>query len=162
MQNKAIFVDRDGTIIFDHGYIKGPEKVDLLPKAKEAIDLLKRSGFMVFITTNQSGVGRGMMTSKDVEKVNTRLLELLSPRSVDGILICEHSPEENCNCRKPKTGLVEPVIKKYNIDAARSYSIGDKDSDKELGNNIGGTGIKLGEKGINTLWDAALLISSKK
>lgn len=161
MLNKAVFVDRDGTIIFDYGYIKDPEKVDLLPKAKEALGLLKKSGFMVFIITNQSGVGRGMMTSKDVSMVNQRLMELLSPMTIDGILVCEHSPEDDCNCRKPRTGLVDDIIKRHKIDPASSYAIGDKDSDRDLGRNIGGKGIKLGEHGIKTLWDAALFISSK-
>ena len=162
MSNKAVFLDRDGTIIFDHGYIKEPSLVNVLPKAKDAIDVLKKAGFMIFIVTNQSGVGRGMMSTSDVDNVNKELLNKLSPNSIQDVLICYHAPQDNCNCRKPKTGLIDTVIKKYNIDTKHSYSIGDKDSDKELGKNIGGKGIKLGEKGIKDLWDAAILISSKR
>ena len=162
MSNKAVFLDRDGTIIFDHGYIKDPSLVNVLPKAKDAIDVLKKDGFMIFIVTNQSGVGRGMMTISDVNNVNKELLNKLSPNSIQDILICYHAPKDNCNCRKPKTGLIDTIIKKYDIDTMHSYSIGDKDSDKALGENIGGKGIKLGEKGIKDLWDAAILISSKK
>lgn len=162
MSNKAIFLDRDGTIIFDHGYIKDPNLVELLPKAKEALQLLKNAGFKIFITTNQSGVGRGMMTISDVQKVNTKMTELLGDDLITEILICQHDPNENCECRKPKIGLIKKVDKKYDIDLKASYSIGDKDSDKELGINMGGKGIKLGEDGITSIWDAAIKISSKK
>ncbi len=162
MLNRAVFIDRDGTIIFDHGYIKDPLLVELLPKAKEALNLLKKSGFMLFVVTNQSGVGRGMMTISDVQKVNTRMLELLGDNLITEILICPHAPHENCECRKPKTGLIEKISEKYKLDLKASYAIGDKNADKELGENIGGKGIKLGEHNTESLWAAAVEISSKK
>ena len=158
MANKAVFIDSDGTIIYDHGYIKDPEKVNLLYGAKEAIQLLRSNGFMIFIVTNQSGVARGMMTASDVEKVNQKLLYAIGSRLIDDILICTHGPDENCSCRKPGTALVEKAAKAHKIDLEQSYAIGDKDSDKELGIKMGGTGIKLGEDGIKTLLDAAKLI----
>jgi histidinol-phosphate phosphatase family protein len=113
---------------------------------------------MVFIVTNQSGVARGMMTVDDVNKVNEKMLSLLGKGLIDDILICTHGPDENCSCRKPGTTLVERAAKEHGIDLSRSYSIGDKDSDKELGVKMGGNGIKLGEKGIKTLLDAAKTI----
>ena len=155
MSNKAVFIDRDGTIIYDHGYIKDPSKVDILDGAKEAIGLLKSNGFIVFIATNQSGVARGMMTIDDVNKVNEKMLSLLGKGLIDDILVCTHGPDENCSCRKPGTTLVKKAAKEHKIDLSRSYSIGDKDSDKELGIKMGGKGIKLGENGIKTLLDAA-------
>lgn len=158
MSNKAVFIDRDGTIIYDYGYIKDPQKVNLLYGAKEAIQLLRSKGFMIFIVTNQSGVARGMMTTADVEKVNQKLLSEIGISLIDDILICTHGPDEKCACRKPGTALVEKAAKEYKIDLEQSYAIGDKDSDKELGIRMGGTGIKLGEEGIKTLLDAAKLI----
>lgn len=162
--NKAIFLDRDGTLIFDHGYIKDPNKVELLPDVVEAIDIFLKEGFLIFIVTNQSGVGRGMMTIEDVKTVNEKLIQVLGNNKIKEILVCPHSPKENCECRKPKTKLVDIVIRNYKISSAGSYSVGDKDSDKELGFNLGGTGIKLGENGLNTLLDVAKYISktSKK
>jgi D-glycero-D-manno-heptose 1,7-bisphosphate phosphatase len=74
MSNRAIFLDRDGTIIIDHGYIKDPAKVDIMPGISEAIDLLTDNGFLLFIVTNQSGIGRGLMTKSDVNKVNDKML----------------------------------------------------------------------------------------
>jgi len=155
MANKAVFIDRDGTIIYDHGYIKDTNKVNLLDGAKEAIKLLRSKGFMIFIVTNQSGVARGLMTVSDVENVNQKLLSMIGTSLIDDILICTHGPDAKCACRKPGTALVEKAAKEYKIDLAQSYAIGDKDSDKELGVKMGGTGIKLGENGIKTLLDAA-------
>ena len=154
MSNKAAFIDRDGTIIHDYGYIKDPDKVELLEGAKKALGLLKAHGFMVIIVTNQSGVARGMMTIEDVSKVNKRLLDLVGTDLIDDILICTHGPDDNCSCRKPGTDLVKKAAKKHNIDLHSSFAIGDKDSDKELGTNMGGSGIKLGEGNISTLLEA--------
>jgi len=155
MANKAVFIDRDGTIIYDRVYIKDPNMVNILDGAKDAIKLLRKNGFMTFIVTNQSGVGRGMMTIADVEKVNQKLLAMIGSSLIDDILICTHAPDAKCDCRKPGTALVQKAAKEYKIDLTKSFSIGDKDSDKELGTKMGGTGIKLGENGIKTLLDAA-------
>jgi D-glycero-D-manno-heptose 1,7-bisphosphate phosphatase len=155
---KAVFLDRDGTIIIDHGYIKDPDKVELLPNALEALDILLNDGFLIFIITNQSGIGRGIMSIEDVNSVNKKLLELLGTNKIKEILICPHSPEDNCDCRKPKTKLVDLVIQNYKISPVDSYSVGDKDSDRDLGYNFGGTGIKLGENGLKTLFDVAKYI----
>ncbi len=165
MLNKAVFIDRDGTIIYDHGYINDPSKVDLLEGAKEAISLLRDNGFMIFVVTNQSGVARGMMTINDVNKVNEKMLSVLGKDLIDDVLICTHGPDDKCSCRKPGTALVEKAAKDYKIDLSASYSVGDKDSDRDLGTRMGGKGIKLGEKeGIRTLLDAAKIIvkESKK
>jgi len=155
MLNKAVFIDRDGTIIYDHGYTKDPNNVNILDGAKEAIKLLRSKGFMIFIVTNQSGVARGMLTISDVDKVNKKLLSMIGNNLIDEILICTHGPDAKCSCRKPGTALVEKAAKEYKIDLTQSFSIGDKNSDKELGIKMGGTGIKLGEDGIKTLLDAA-------
>lgn len=155
MPNKAVFIDRDGTIIYDHGYLKDPNRVNLLDGAKDAIKLLKAKGFMIFIVTNQSGVARGMMTVSDVDKINEKLLSMIGIGLIDDILICTHGPDAKCSCRKPGTALVEKAAKEHKIDLSLSYAVGDKDTDKELGTKMGGTGIKLGENGVKTLLDAA-------
>ncbi|MFH1223067.1 MAG: HAD family hydrolase [Pseudomonadota bacterium] len=153
--HKAVFLDRDATLIFDHGYMKDPKLVEVLPGVEQALQIFIKNGFKLFIVTCQSGVGRGMMTMDDVKKVNERVLELLGKDTFIDILICPHSPEDKCKCRKPGTLLVEQTAKKHNIDLKSSYSIGDKVSDKELGINMGGTGIRLGENGIKNLLDSA-------
>jgi D-glycero-D-manno-heptose 1,7-bisphosphate phosphatase len=158
--NKAVFLDRDGTIIKDTNYIKDAKKVELLEDSLKAINLLVKNNFLIFIVTNQSGVGRGLMTKDDVNQVNKKVLSLIGEDKIEKILICYHKPEDNCQCRKPKTGLIEPIIKKYNIK--KFYSIGDKDSDKKLAENLNQKGIKLGEKNINTLLDAVKFILKQK
>ena len=162
MSSKAVFIDRDGTMIFDHGYIRDPKKVEILPNVIDALGLLLKNGFLVFVVTNQSGIGRGMMTVSDVDNVNNRMLELIGRNKIKEILMCPHGPEENCPCRKPGTKLVEEAAKKYKLDLLHSYSVGDKDCDKELGQRFGGFGIKLGEHGINDLLDAVNFILKKE
>ncbi len=162
MANKAVFLDRDGTIIVDHGYIKDPQKVDILPGISEAIDALIDRGFLLFIITNQSGIRRGMMTITDVNKVNDKMLSYIGRDKIKEILICPHGPEEACSCRKPGIKLVEDMGKRYRLDLQHSYSVGDKDCDKQLGDNFGGVGIKIGEAGIKNLLDAANFIIEKE
>ena len=162
MANKAVFLDRDGTIIVDHGYIKDPQKVDIMPGISEAIDALIDSGFLLFIVTNQSGIARGMMTITDVNRVNDKMLSYIGRDKVKEILICPHGPEEKCSCRKPGIKLVEEAGKRYKLDLKHSYSIGDKDCDKQLGDNFGGTGIKVGDNGIKNLLDAVTFIIEKE
>ncbi|MCX6112766.1 MAG: HAD family hydrolase [Proteobacteria bacterium] len=162
MANKAVFLDRDGTIMHDHGYIKDPQKVDILPGVSEAVDILIDNGFMLFIVTNQSGIGRGIMTMADVNKVNDKMLSYIGRNKIKEILICPHGPDESCSCRKPGLKLVEAAEKKYKLDLKYSYSIGDKDCDRQLGENFGGTGIKIGEKGIKNLLNAAIFIIEKE
>ncbi len=137
----AVFLDRDGTIIYDKGFMKTPDEIELLPMAGEAIKMLNENGFFVAILSNQSGINRGMMTEEDVEKMNRRLVELLNRKGaqIDFITYCPSTPEENLPCRKPNTGMVEEVKKKFDIDMSRSFVIGDKSSDIKLAKNIGAT-----------------------
>ena len=161
MSDRAIFLDRDGTIIIDQGYIKDPAKVDIMPGISEAIDLLIDNGFLLFIVTNQSGIGRGKMTIADVNRVNDKMLSYIGRDKIQEILICPHKPEDKCSCRKPETKLVEEIARRYKLNLKDSYSIGDKDCDKQLGINFGGTGIKIGENGIANLLDAVLWLLKK-
>lgn len=158
MSNRAVFLDRDGTIIHDYGYIKDPEQVVLMDNVKESLQTLKSAGFLLIVISNQSGIARGLMNIEDVELVNKKMLSLLGVGLIDDIMYCPHAPSKNCSCRKPRTLLVELASQKYNIDLKSSYVIGDKDSDKELGINMGGTGIKIGANGLNSLSEAVNLI----
>lgn len=136
---KAVFMDRDGTLIHEKPgtYLSDPAKVRPYKSTAPALALLKEHGFKLFIVSNQSGIGRGYFTEKEVNKVHARLLDLLKPSKIEEIVFCPHAPTETCDCRKPKPQLGLYLIKKYNIDTARSYMIGDKKADVEFGHNIG-------------------------
>lgn len=133
--NKAIFLDRDGTINVDFGYVYKPEDLEFLPGAVEALRLFQELGFLLIIITNQSGIGRGYYTLEDAEAFNRAMSLKLKEQ---GIFLCDfftcpHSPEEDCNCRKPSPFMVMEAIKKHNIDPSASYMFGDKKSDVECG-----------------------------
>jgi D-glycero-D-manno-heptose 1,7-bisphosphate phosphatase len=136
---KAIFLDRDNTLIKDDGYIHEPEKVELLRGVPEGLKLLREKGYLLIVVSNQSGIGRGYFQEKDFHAVNERLQELLKPYDVqiDDFFFCPHHPDDNCNCRKPKTGMVEKAVKKWNIDVSKSFVVGDKEIDVMLALNAG-------------------------
>jgi histidinol-phosphate phosphatase family protein len=139
----AVFLDRDGTVIFDKNYLSSPEKVKLYSYVADSINRLRAAGFKVIIVTNQSGVARGMFTEQDLQKIHERFVFLLKKAGaeVDAIYYCPHVDEDSCNCRKPKTGMVLESAKKFNIDLERSYTVGDSVRDYLLGYNSGGKGI---------------------
>lgn len=135
----CIFFDRDGTLMEERHYLSDPSQVALIPGAAEAVRTAREAGFLTVVLTNQSGVGRGYFTMKDVKAVNRRLEELLAKEGarLDGIYVCPHAPEDNCPCRKPRTGLVEQAARELDMDLARSWMIGDKAADIELAANAG-------------------------
>lgn len=139
----CIFFDRDGTLIEERHYLADPAQVAMIAGAAEAVRLARSGGFLAVVLTNQSGVGRGYFTLEDVRRVNGRMLELLAAEgaAVDGIYVCPHAPEDNCPCRKPRTGLVEQAARELGIDIARSWMIGDKAADLELARNAGMRGV---------------------
>jgi histidinol-phosphate phosphatase family protein len=139
----AVFLDRDGTVIFDKNYLSSPKKVKLYSYAADSINRLHAAGFKVIIVTNQSGVARGMFTEQDLQKIHERFVVLLKKAGaeVDAIYYCPHVDEDSCNCRKPKIGMVLESTKKFNIALERSYTVGDSVRDYLLGYNSGGNGI---------------------
>ena len=160
---KAVFLDRDNTLIKDDGYIHEPEKVELLPTVPEGLKLLKKANYLLIVVSNQSGIGRGYFEEKDFHAVNERLQELLKPHGVqiDDFFFCPHRPDENCNCRKPKTGMVEEAAKKWNIDLSKSFVIGDKEIDVMLAFNAGCKGgILVGSETFQDFLSAAKQILS--
>lgn len=144
MNNAAVFLDRDGTLNEDPGYLGDPEKVILFPDTGKALFLLKNKlKFKLVVISNQSGVARGLITSGDVEKINMKINFLLQPYdvSIDAFYYCPYHPDfnspEECGCRKPSPELVFKASEEMNIDLSRSYFIGDTASDIECGINAG-------------------------
>jgi len=139
----AVFLDRDGTINEDKGYIGDPEDIVLISGAAEAIKKLNERGIPVIVITNQSGLARGFYTEADLDTVNERLDALLKAKGahIDGLYYCPHHPDDKCGCRKPETKLIAEAARDHNIDLARSVMVGDKYSDMELGRRAGMTDV---------------------
>ncbi len=147
---KAVFLDRDGTLIFDEGYISDPEKVVLIPGVADALKRLSGAGFLLVVVSNQSGIGRGYFSEESSKAVNSRMEQLLAEESVrvDGIYCCPHSPEEKCQCRKPRPGLLLKAAAELGIDLSMSAMLGDKESDAEAGLSAGcGCNLRLALQG---------------
>ena len=132
---KAIFIDRDGTIVENVGYVYKVEDFKLLPNAIRGLKLLKN--YKLFIITNQSGIGRGIYKLKDFVMFNSHLLRELKKNNIkiQKIYYCHHKPEDNCDCRKPKTKLLKDAEKEFHINLKKSFVVGDMKSDFELGRN---------------------------
>ena len=131
----AVFLDRDGTVIAERHYLHDPAGVELLPGAAEGLRRMQALGLWLVLVTNQSGVGRGYFGRDALERVHGRLLELLEREGVDldAIYLCPHTPEEACSCRKPRPGLIQRAVADLGVDPARSFVIGDKACDVDLG-----------------------------
>jgi D-glycero-D-manno-heptose 1,7-bisphosphate phosphatase len=142
----AVFLDRDGTITEEMGYINHLDRVQLYPWAAEAIRRLNRAGRRVIVVTNQSGVARGVFTEDLLHQVHQKIgFELAARRAkLDAIYYCPHHPEGpldayrvRCQCRKPATGMVLDAAKRFQIDLASSFVVGDSYRDMQLGFNAG-------------------------
>jgi D-glycero-D-manno-heptose 1,7-bisphosphate phosphatase len=132
-RHAAVFLDRDGTVIHDAGFLHDPDKVWLLPGAAQAIARLNRAGFLVITVTNQSGIGRGRYQEADYHAVQRRVVELLAAHGarLDGSYFCPHYPPVSgpCECRKPATRLFRDAQDAHGVDFKRSWWIGDRASD---------------------------------
>jgi len=142
--NKAIFLDRDGTINIDTGYIGDEYLVNLYPNVAKGIKTLKdQFGFVIIVISNQSGISRGLITSEDVYRVNNRINELLEleKTKIDAFYFCPFHPdfssELECKCRKPSPQMVFNAASDFKIDLEKSYFVGDRVSDIECGRNAG-------------------------
>jgi len=137
--SKALFLDRDGTLIVDKVYLADPAGVDLLPGAVDALRRARELGFRLFLFTNQSGIGRGYHTLADAERVNARLEELLGlPRPVfDGICIAPEAPDQPVVYRKPSPKFVLEMIAQHRLDPAQCHMVGDSASDIQVALNAG-------------------------
>lgn len=164
MRQAAVFLDRDGTINEEVGYVDRLEKLTLIPGAAGAIRLLNRRGIKAVVVTNQSGVARGFFDESFVAALHDRLKGLLGEQGafLDGVYYCPHHPREGrgpylrtCECRKPAPGLVMRAQEKLDLDLARSYMVGDTLNDIEAGMRAGVKGILVrtghGEKAAEML-----------
>jgi histidinol-phosphate phosphatase family protein len=133
-----LFLDRDGTLIVDVGYPRDPERVEILAGAAEALAELQTTWLLVVIS-NQSGIGRGIITEQQAAAVHDRFVELFARAGVSfaGSYYCPHAPDVACRCRKPAAGLLEDAARELDIDVAASVMIGDKSSDVEAGQAAG-------------------------
>ncbi|MDQ3643467.1 MAG: HAD family hydrolase, partial [Actinomycetota bacterium] len=135
----AVLFDRDGTLVEDVPYNGAPEQVAPMPGAGAALDRLREAGVAVGVVSNQSGVARGLLTIEQVYAVNRRIEELLGPLGV--WVICPHGPEEGCNCRKPRPGMVLRAAAQLGVDAARCAVVGDIGADIEAAEAAGARSI---------------------
>ena len=144
--NKAIFFDRDGTLNVDLDYLCDFEKFQWIDGAVEAIKFLNDNNYLVIVVTNQSGVARGFFTEDDVKIFHNQMNEELKKfdAHIDEFYYCPHHPQGvivkykiDCECRKPKSKMIEDACKKFNIDKSKSLMIGDKIRDVECGENAG-------------------------
>ncbi len=142
--NKAIFLDRDNTIIRDVPYNGDPNKVELVPGVIDALTILHEQGFILIIISNQSGVGRGMITRNQVQAVNNEMIRQLGKNFFTDIFICYDDPAQPVeNCRKPSPEMIFRARDKYDIDLSRSFFIGDKEDDILAGHNAGCTSVRF-------------------
>ena len=141
----TIFLDRDGTINEEMGYINHIERFKIFPFVAEGIKTFRENGFKVVVVTNQSGIARGYFTEELLNEVHKNLIEYLRKNGtkLDGIYYCPHHPTEgkgvfrqDCNCRKPKTGMIEKAVKEHGVDLNSSYVIGDRFKDMIFARNL--------------------------
>ena len=139
--DRAVFLDRDGTINAERGYLLNPGDVELLPTAGESIRTLNGLGFLTIIITNQAPLGKGILTLEELETINQKLWDELQSHQANynGLYFCPHtgSELEKCYCRKPEPGLVFQAASDFNINLRQSFFIGDKLSDIESGKRSG-------------------------
>lgn len=177
-QKRFVLLDRDGTIIKECHYLSDPELVELLPGAAEGLRLMAEMGLGLVGVTNQSAIGRGFFDETRLFQIHQRLRELLELEGVHlkDIYFCPHLPADNCQCRKPRTGLIDMAAKKFEFKPQDSFVIGDKPCDIELGQRVGASTVLVrtgygaevaAQKTVNpdfvveNLWEAALAIQGK-
>jgi histidinol-phosphate phosphatase family protein len=134
-----VIFDRDGTIVVDVPYNGDPEAVMPMPGIQEALARLRAARIPIGIVSNQSGVGRGMITIDQVEAVNRRIEELLGP--FQAWVYCPHGPDDDCECRKPKPKMIYDAARMMGVDPACCVVVGDKKSDVEAARNAGANAV---------------------
>ena len=156
--SRFVFLDRDGTLVADRGYVHRLEDYRLLPGTAKALLRLREAGFRLAIVTNQGGIGRGLFTQQDFERFQERLLCELAEAGVviEATYFCPHAPDAGCDCRKPAPGLLQRAAREHGADLARSWVIGDAERDVEMALRGGcAGGLRVGDAEIPDL-DAAV------
>jgi D-glycero-D-manno-heptose 1,7-bisphosphate phosphatase len=143
MSHPAVFLDRDGTLNEEMGYINHLSRFRLLPHVVPAIRRLNEAGLKVVVVTNQSGAARGYFPASLVDEIHARLQKILAAGGahLDGIFACLHGPDEDCACRKPKPTLIQQAARDLDLDLTRSYLVGDRFKDIQTAANAGVKGI---------------------
>lgn len=148
----TVFLDRDGTLIRDVGYLCRVAQLEILPGVSAALKVLRECGFKLVVITNQSAVARGRLSEAELGVIHAALLQQLAQNGavLDAIYYCPHHPTEGigvyrsaCGCRKPNTGMVDVAIKQLKLNPAASYVVGDQRTDLELAKRIGATGVLI-------------------
>jgi D,D-heptose 1,7-bisphosphate phosphatase len=143
----AVFLDRDGTIIEDEGYLADASRVRLLPGAIDALRTFRDRGMMLVVISNQSGLARGLITPAQHTEVDARVKAVLAENGVplDAAYYCPHGPDDRCSCRKPLAGMIEQAAREHDIDVTHSFMVGDKMSDVAAGRAAGCTTALIGK-----------------
>ena len=128
---KAIFLDRDGVINIEKNYLYKIEDFEFFDGVFETLKYLQHKGFLLFIITNQSGIGRGYYTLENFTTLSSWMINEFKSKGINisQLELCPHSPDTSCSCRKPKTGMIDNILKNYCVDLEKSWLIGDKNSD---------------------------------
>lgn len=160
--NKALFLDRDGVININHGHVHTIEKFDFINGIFDLCRFFQNAGYLIFVITNQAGIGKGFYTLQEFKKLNQWMLDVFSNNGINIIktYFCPHTPEDMCDCRKPNPGLILEAQKEYNIDLKKSVFIGDKESDMLAGKRAN-VGTLLHFKG-NSHFDTLIKIKELK
>jgi D-glycero-D-manno-heptose 1,7-bisphosphate phosphatase len=149
----AVFLDRDGTLIRDVGYLRRTDQIEILPRVPAALRLLRDRGFKLVVVTNQSAVARGWMSEQELAEIHGALAAELAKNgaALDAIYYCPHHPLEGkgryrqtCRCRKPNTGMIERACAELELDPAVSFVVGDQQTDIELAERIGAAAFRIG------------------
>lgn len=136
IKQKAVFLDRDGTLIEEVDFLSRVEDLRLFPFTREALSRLRDAGYLLFVVTNQSGIGRGYFSESAVHSIHEKIQTEMAG-AIEGFHFCPHLPAAGCRCRKPDTGMIEAAAREISIDIAESWMIGDKKIDIETGFNAG-------------------------
>ena len=138
-RQKALFLDRDGIINIDHGYVSTVDNFEFSKGIFTLLKLFRDAGYRLFVVTNQSGIGRGYYSEADFQRLTRWMLEQFKTEgiTIDQVLYCPHRPDEHCHCRKPDTGMIEEALRTFPLDLPHSWLIGDKSSDIQLATNSG-------------------------
>ncbi len=161
----AIFLDRDGTLIEDNGYIGTISKIQFFEETIPALKKLQKH-FLLFIVTNQSGISKGLIEKKQVDSINNYIEKVLRKKGIEicKTYCCPHDSIDNCKCKKPKPFFLLKAATKYNIDLKKSFVIGDHPCDIQLALNAKATGIYLktghGKKHINNVPENTIILNN--
>ena len=138
-KNRAIFLDRDGIINVDSGYVHKIEDFKFTSGIFKTLQYLQKQGYLLVIVTNQSGIARGYYDEQAYMDLTIHMMEKLSLKgiSIKGVYHCPHGPDEGCRCRKPRSGMFKVAQKEFKLDMKNSWMIGDKESDMKAGVNAG-------------------------